>query len=151
VSYPTDTRAPCWFVYCGNFYSIYLFSYLVTLLLSVTIFLLIRCQEIVLAGSKETSFQISNPFSNVWIPYLSNKVQLNRWLPVLYKYSLEQCFSTAGLRAVTGPWHQLRRAAKDFPGSCHFSFLSIFHEYILYSGNILRRIIFVNVSKSSFH
>jgi hypothetical protein len=38
-----------------------------------------------------------------------------------------------------------RRAARI----CHFSFLSIFHEYIFYSGNILRRIIFVNVSKSS--
>jgi hypothetical protein len=34
---------------------------------------------------------------------------------------------------------------------CHFSFLSIFHELIFYSGNILRKIIFVNVSKSSFH
>jgi hypothetical protein len=32
---------------------------------------------------------------------------------------------------------------------CYFSFLSIFHEYIFYSGNILRRVIFVNVSKSS--
>jgi len=42
------------------------------------------------------------------------------------------------------------RAARGSPGSCHFSFLSIFHELIFYSGNILRRIIFVNVSKNSF-
>jgi hypothetical protein len=26
------------------------------------------------------------------------------------------------------PWHQLYRAARGSPGSCHFSFLSIFHE-----------------------
>jgi len=41
---------------------------------------------------------------------------------------LTQCFSTAGPRPGTGPWHQLYRAARDSPGSCHFSFLSIFHE-----------------------
>jgi hypothetical protein len=35
------------------------------------------------------------------------------------------------------------------PRVCHFSFLSIFHELIYFRGNILRRIIFVNVSKSS--
>jgi hypothetical protein len=43
------------------------------------------------------------------------------------------------------------QAARGSPGSCHFRFLSIFHKQIFYSGNILRRIIFVNVSKSSFH
>jgi hypothetical protein len=37
-------------------------------------------------------------------------------------------FSTAGPRAGTGPWHQLNRVARGFPGICHFSFLSIFHE-----------------------
>ena len=42
---------------------------------------------------------------------------------------LNQCFSTAGLRPHTGPWHQLYRAARI----CHFSFLSIFHEQIFYS------------------
>jgi len=36
---------------------------------------------------------------------------------------LEQCFSTAGPRPGTGPWHQLYRAATGFPGICHFSFL----------------------------
>jgi hypothetical protein len=40
---------------------------------------------------------------------------------------LEQCFSTAGTRPSTGPWHQLYRAARC-SGICHFSFLSIFHE-----------------------
>ena len=29
---------------------------------------------------------------------------------------LNQCFSTAGPRPGTGPWHQLYRAARDFPG-----------------------------------
>jgi len=36
---------------------------------------------------------------------------------------LEQCFSTAGPRPGTGPWHQLYRAARGSPGICHFSFL----------------------------
>jgi len=42
--------------------------------------------------------------------------------------ALKHCFSTAGPRPGTGPWHQLYRAARGFPGNCHFSFLSIFHE-----------------------
>jgi len=62
---------------------------------------------------------------------------------------LEQRFSTAGPRAGTGPWHQLYRAARGSPGICHFSFLNNFHEYVFYSGNILRGKIFVNVSKNS--
>jgi hypothetical protein len=41
---------------------------------------------------------------------------------------LDQCFSTAGPRPVTRPWHYLYRAARGSPGSYHFSFLSIFHE-----------------------
>ena len=41
---------------------------------------------------------------------------------------LRQCFSTAGPRPGTGPWHQLHRAARGSPGICHFNFLSIFHE-----------------------
>jgi len=41
--------------------------------------------------------------------------------------NLDQCFSTARPRPGTGPWHQLYRAARGSPGSCHFSFLSIFH------------------------
>ena len=40
---------------------------------------------------------------------------------------LDQCFSTAGPRPGTGPWHQLYRAARSSPGICHFSFLSNFH------------------------
>ena len=54
------------------------------------------------------------------------------------KHILDQCFSTAGLRPSTGLWHQLHRAARGYPGICHFS-----------SENILRRIILMNVSKSS--
>ena len=41
--------------------------------------------------------------------------------------TLDQCFSTAGPRPDTGPWHQLYRAARDSPGICHFSFPSIFY------------------------
>jgi hypothetical protein len=41
---------------------------------------------------------------------------------------LEQCFSTPGQRHGTGTWHQLYRAARGSPGSCHFSLISIFHE-----------------------
>jgi len=37
--------------------------------------------------------------------------------------SVMQCFSTAGPRPSTGPWHQLYRAARGSPGICHFSFL----------------------------
>jgi len=33
---------------------------------------------------------------------------------------IDQCFSTAGPRTGTGPWHQLHRAARDSPGICHF-------------------------------
>ena len=58
-------------------------------------------------------------------PRSTRAVFLNRWTAVRY------------------------RAASGSPGICHFRFLSIFHEYIFYSGNILRRIIFLNVSKSS--
>jgi hypothetical protein len=42
--------------------------------------------------------------------------------------TLEQCFSTAGPRPGTGPWHQLYRAARGSPAICHFSFLSNFHK-----------------------
>ena len=42
--------------------------------------------------------------------------------------ALEQCFSTAGPRPGTGPWHQLYRAARGSPGICHLSFLGNFHE-----------------------
>ena len=61
---------------------------------------------------------------------------------------LEQCFSTAGPRPGTGPRHQLYRSARGSPGICHFSFLSIFHEQIIYSGNILRRITFLMCRKA---
>jgi len=37
--------------------------------------------------------------------------------------SIDWCFSTAGPRHCTGPWHQLYRAARGSPGICHFNFL----------------------------
>jgi len=67
---------------------------------------------------------------------------------ITQQYILEQYFSTAGPRPGTGPCHQFYRAARGSPGILHFSFLSRFHEQMFYSGNILRRKIFVNVSKS---
>ena len=42
------------------------------------------------------------------------------------RHRLEQCFSTAGPRPGTGPWHQLYRAARGSPGICHFNVLRIF-------------------------
>ena len=72
------------------------------------------------------------------------------WGIVLFCFRLLcQCFSNAGPRSGTGTWHQLYRAARGSTGICHFSFLSNFHELMFYSGNILRREIFVNVSKNS--
>ena len=59
---------------------------------------------------------------------------------------IKQCLSTAGPRPGTGPWHQLYRSSRGSPGICHFSFLNNFH---FYSGNVLRRKIFVNVLKNS--
>jgi len=61
---------------------------------------------------------------------------------------LESVFLNRRAEAGTGPWHPLYRATRGSPGSCHLNFLSIFHELIFYSGIILSRIIFVNVSKS---
>ena len=62
---------------------------------------------------------------------------------------LGQCSSTAGPRPGTGPWLQLYQATRGYPGICHFSFLSSFCESVFYSGNILRRKIFLNVLKNS--
>jgi len=59
---------------------------------------------------------------------------------------LEQCFSTTGPRPGTAPWNQLYWPARGSPGVGHFSFLGNFHQQMFYSGNILRRKIFVNVS-----
>jgi len=39
------------------------------------------------------------------------------------KGSVDKCYSTAGPRPVTGPWHQLYRATRGSPGSYYFSFL----------------------------
>jgi len=43
--------------------------------------------------------------------------------PNQFDASLVQCFSTAGPRPDTGPWHQLYRATRGSPGIRHFSFL----------------------------
>jgi hypothetical protein len=44
--------------------------------------------------------------------------------PFSYIDSVEQCFSTAGPRRSSGPWHPLYWAAKGSSGICHFHFLS---------------------------
>jgi hypothetical protein len=74
-------------------------------------------------------------FSNIHLTSETNK----NWncfltLPILFialcflsRY-VGHCFSTAGERPGTGPWHQLYRATRGFPGICHFSFLSNFYE-----------------------
>ena len=46
---------------------------------------------------------------------------------------VEQCFSTAGPRPGTGPWHQIYRAARDSPGidnyfKCNFKFVNMPHR-----------------------
>jgi len=48
-----------------------------------------------------------------------------RWLESKGKanVTLDKCFSTAGPRPGTGPWHQLHLAARGSPGICHFNFL----------------------------
>jgi len=43
-----------------------------------------------------------------------------------------------------GPLHQLNRAARGSAGICHFNFPSNFHEYVFYSGNIVRKKIFLD-------
>ena len=69
----------------------------------------------------------------------------------LYKNALRQCFSAAGPRPRTGSWHQLYRAARDSLGICHFSFLSIFHEQIFYSENILECVEKLRPGKPKWH
>ena len=58
----------------------------------------------------------------------SDHGRLEEVTSVMSTYRIRQCFSTAGPRPGTGPWHQLYRAARGSPGICRFSFLSIFHE-----------------------
>jgi len=67
----------------------------------------------------------------VWIGSCNKEYFVLLCAGLYIKTSLDrlcQCFSTAGPRPGTGPWHQLYRAAISSPGICHFSFLSIFHE-----------------------
>ena len=68
-------------------------------------------------------------FSLFWdVAPRSLVVVYSRFGATFQPHLLEQCFSTAGPRPDTGPWHQLYRAARGSPGICHFSFLSSFHE-----------------------
>jgi len=64
--------------------------------------------------------------------FKSDRGEINRTLETsekcVYLSRITECFPTAGPRLDTGTWHQLYRAARGFPGICHFSFLIIFHE-----------------------
>jgi hypothetical protein len=42
----------------------------------------------------------------------------------VHSSTLYQCFSTAGPRPSSGPWHQLYWVARGSSGICHFHFLS---------------------------
>jgi hypothetical protein len=58
---------------------------------------------------------------------LGSKVRLVRRadkLTAVWADCLDQCFSTAGPRPSSGPWHQLYWAARGSSGICHFYFLS---------------------------
>ena len=92
-------------------------------------------------------------FSYLYLNYMKNKSLKESWYmsTKLHEAShpLNQCFWTAGPRPCTGALASTIPGGEEFCCICHFSFLSIFHEYIFYSGNILRRIILVNVSKIS--
>jgi hypothetical protein len=80
-------------------------------------------------------FKILYYISNYYILWYTYTVQyfIQRYLIkpfIVFQHTFHttmQCFSTAGPRPGTGPWHQLHRAARGSPGSRHFSFLSIFH------------------------
>jgi len=50
-------------------------------------------------------------------------MKLNLIFARLCRVCLYQCFSTAGPRPGTGPWHQLYRAARGSLGICHFRFI----------------------------
>jgi len=70
-------------------------------------------------------FQISQ---DRFLAMLVKSVSYTCSAKICYTNHLTQCFSTAGPRPGTGPWHQLHRAARGSHGICHFSFLRIFHE-----------------------
>jgi len=59
---------------------------------------------------------------------MENQIRQNKALYFKRMSTLDQCFSTAGPRPGTGPWHQLYRAIRGSPGICYFGFLSSFHE-----------------------
>ena len=66
--------------------------------------------------SPPNSVEVKNEWSYTATP--PNLFMAWTWatLPFLELYPLWQCFSTAGPRPSTGPWHQLYRAARDSPG-----------------------------------
>ena len=78
---------------------------------------------------------INTSFSNPYCLYNNSKNTSNRIQKTCHETKhihsiccLHQCFSTAGPRPGTRPWHPLYRAMSGSPGICHFSFLSIFQE-----------------------
>jgi len=63
----------------------------------------------------------------------SNGVRHTIYLFVKFQYDIYQCFTSAGPRPGTGPWHQLYRAARYSPGienkfKCNFIFINMLHS-----------------------
>jgi hypothetical protein len=95
-----------------------------------------RRDEINAIGNRSFLTLMRQPFGRLWLTAVTLRRNWNCTLSsciaqyVVWKSWMVlicQCFSTAGLRPDTGPWHQLYRAARGCPGCCHFSFLSIFY------------------------
>jgi len=79
-------------------------------------------------GFSPSSWVLPCQYHSVSAAYSSRAALMRRICGRRFRKPLDQCFSTAGLRPGTGPWHQLYRPARGSPGICHFSFLSVFHE-----------------------
>ena len=83
---------------------------------------------LVIPVSCKVKSNINVPYIVIIAGFLAYEKTLDEVRRKLLFGTVKQCFSTAGPRPGTGPWHQLYRAARDSPGIGHFSFLSIFHE-----------------------
>jgi hypothetical protein len=79
------------------------------------------------AVCQQCTFMVNQPAKSLLEKHRILYIQIDS-INVMHCVHLDQCFSTAGPRSGTGPWHQLYRATRGSRGICHFTFLSIFHE-----------------------
>jgi len=86
------------------------------------------CINVILFSSTIEELNLGTVFTKVLRSQLKNLLHSPSPCTSLLIYALDQCFSTAGPRPGTGPWHQLYRVARGSPAICHFSSLSNFHE-----------------------